>query len=83
MSVLLYPLTTEKAVGGIEKENKVTFVVAPNASKKQVKEEVEKQFKEKVRKVTTVVSLDGRKKAFVRFARAGAAADIASKLKIV
>ncbi|MEW5955319.1 MAG: 50S ribosomal protein L23 [Candidatus Micrarchaeota archaeon] len=83
MTLVYYPLTTEKAVAGIEKENKLTFVVSPDATKKQVKDEVEKQFKEKVRKVTSLVALDGRKKAFVRFMRAGAAADIASKLKIV
>jgi len=83
MATILYPLTTEKAVAGIERENKLTFIVEQNASKPQVKNEVEKQFKEKVKKVTTLIALDGRKKAFVRFVKPGAAADVAAKLKIV
>ncbi|HII38893.1 TPA: 50S ribosomal protein L23 [Candidatus Micrarchaeota archaeon] len=83
MTVLLYPLTTEKAVGGIDRENKLTFIVVSNATKTQVRAEVESQFKEKVLRVTVLNALNGRKKAFVRFKRLGAAADVASKLKIV
>lgn len=83
MAVILYPITSEKAVAGIERENKMTFVIDAKATKKQVKDEVEKNFKEKVSKVTTLVTSDGRKKAIVRFARPSAAPDVASKLKIV
>ncbi|MGC8851414.1 MAG: 50S ribosomal protein L23 [Candidatus Micrarchaeia archaeon] len=83
MTSILYPVTTEKAVAGIERENRMTFVVEASATKKDVKSDAEKLFKEKVAKVTILVTPNGRKKAMVRFARAGAAADVAAKLKMV
>jgi len=47
MGVILYALTSEKAVSGIERENKITFVVMLNATKKEVREQVEKDYNEK------------------------------------
>ncbi|MBI5228586.1 50S ribosomal protein L23 [Candidatus Micrarchaeota archaeon] len=83
MVVILYPLTTEKGVGAIEKENKITLVVTPNATKKQVKEEFEKFYGEKVKKITMLVAPDGRKKAVISLERKGAASDVAAKLKVI
>lgn len=79
---MLYPVTTEKAVGMIERENKMVFVVDNRADKKQVKEAVEKTYNVKVEKVNVMNSLDGRKKAFVKLAKGYTADDIAAKLKI-
>ncbi len=81
--VVLYHLATEKAVNGIERNNSLTFAVEVKASKPEIKAEVEKLYGEKVGKVTTVHSMKGVKKAFVRFERKGAAQDIAAKLKIL
>ena len=81
--IILYPVMTEKATGGIERENRITFVVELKATKPEVRKEVEKLFGEKVVRVTMLIAADGRKKAMVRFARPGAAADVASKLKII
>jgi large subunit ribosomal protein L23 len=83
MVFLLYPMTTEKAAAAIERRNALTFAVTPEATKQGIKQEAEKNFGEKVARVTTMVTPLGRKKAIVRFARAGAAADVASKLKLV
>ncbi len=83
MAVVLYAVASEKALGAIERENMVTLVVSRAASKGEVKKEVEKEFSEKVRSVNTAVTADGRKKAFVRFSKNGAAADVAAKLKIL
>ena len=83
MAVILYPIATEKALSAIERENSLTIIVARNASKPDIKIEVEKQFNEKVANVTTASTADGRKKARVRFVKAGAAADVAAKLKIL
>lgn len=81
-SVIKYPLATEKAVSGIEARNELTLVVSAGATKKQVREEAEKTFGAKVVKVRTG-SYGGRKKAVVKFAKAGTASDVAAKLKIV
>lgn len=76
-------LTTEKAVAGIEKDNKLVFVVNEKATKADVKKELEIEYKEKVKSVRTLNSIRGHKKAVVLFARKGAAADLAGKLKVI
>ena len=52
--VIIAPVITEKATMGSE-HNKVTFKVAKNATKPQIKEAVEKLFDVKVKKVNTLV----------------------------
>jgi len=83
MFLVLHVLTTEKAVGAIEKENKLTFIVAEKSTKSEIRKEIEKRFGEKVVKITTCFTPDGRKKAVVRFKRPGAASDLAAKLKVI
>ncbi|MBI3587621.1 50S ribosomal protein L23 [Candidatus Micrarchaeota archaeon] len=82
-SIILYALSTERAISSIERRNTLTLVVSRTATKKQIKQEVEKQFNAKVSAVSTLITPTGKKKAFVRFAKAGEAADVASKLKII
>ncbi len=81
--VVLYAVASEKALSSIERANMVTLIVERSAAKSDVKKEVEKDFGEKVRSVNTEITSDGRKKAFVRFSKQGAAADVAAKLKIL
>lgn len=83
MTVVLYAVTSEKAVRGIEKENKVTFIVATNATKKDIKEELEKDYGEKVKGITTLITAHGKKKAVVSFKVEGVAAKLAAKLKVI
>ena len=52
--VILSPVITEKATMASE-FNKVTFKVARNATKPQIKEAVEKLFDVKVKRVNTLV----------------------------
>ena len=60
--VILSPVITEKATMGSE-HNKVTFKVARNATKPQIKEAVEKLFDVKVKSVNTLVR-KGKTKVF-------------------
>ena len=80
---VLYPLTTEKAVGSIEKNNSLTFIITDDATKTEVKKEIEKAWGEKVIGMNTSRSINGRKKAVVRFSKKVAASEIASKLKLI
>ena len=80
--VILYPVMTEKAIGMIERENKLTFVVERGATKKEIREEVEKRLDVKVAKVNVLNELKGRKKAFVKLRKEFKADDVAAKLKI-
>jgi large subunit ribosomal protein L23 len=57
--VLLKPIVTEKSMA-MQAEKKYTFSVNPDATKTQIKEAVEKMFKDvKVLKVNTM-NLDGK-----------------------
>ena len=78
-----YPLLTEKAVGAIEKENKIIFIVDKKATKEEIKKEVEKQYKVKVDSVNTMISIKGKKKAYVKLKPEFKAIDLATKLKII
>ena len=80
---VLYPLTSEKSVIGIEKENKMVFAVTMNATKTDIRKEIEHDFGERVTKITVCITPEGNKKAFVLFERPGAAADLAAKLKVI
>ena len=81
--VLLYALVTEKPVGQIETENKLVFVVKPSATKQEIKDEFEKEYKEKVKKINTVNSPEGLKKAYISLKDEGKASELAMKLKII
>lgn len=80
--VLLYPVTTEKAIAAIELYNQLLFAVNPVATKPQIKKEVERLFSVKVGRVNTKIRPDGRKEAYVKLSK-GKADDIASQLKII
>lgn len=81
--ILISPIKTEKAIGKIEYENTLSFVVALSATKKQVKEEVERLFGVKVHSVRTAVTSAGKKHALVRLAKEFKADDVATKLKMI
>ena len=81
--ILLYPLVTEKTVGMIEKENKIVFIVDRRANKQQIKEAFEKLFGVKVEKVNTLITRDGKKKAYIKLKKEFKASDVAVKLGIL
>ncbi len=81
--VLLYPLVTEKTVGMIERENKIVFIVDRKANKKEIKEAFEKLFGVKVEKINTLITKDGRKKAYIKLRKDFKASDVAVKLGIL
>ncbi|RLG19090.1 50S ribosomal protein L23 [Candidatus Micrarchaeota archaeon] len=80
--VLLYPITTEKAVGMIERENKIIFIVERDSTKQEIKKAVEEEFEVQVESINTLITLDGRKKAFVKLKPGFSADEVAAKLKI-
>ena len=81
--VLKYPLLTEKSVGAIEKDNKIVFIVEKNATKEEIKTEIEKSFKVKVKSVNTMISIKGQKKAYIKLMPEFKATDLATKLRII
>lgn len=81
--VITYPLMTESASIMVEKDNKLLFVVNKNATKGDIKRAVEVMYEVKVADVTTLITPQGLKKAFVKLKPEYRASDVAIKLGIL
>lgn len=81
--VIFYPLMTESASLMVEKDNKLIFVVSLKAGKNDVKRAVEQLYEVKVDKITTLITPQGKKKAFVKLTPEYKASDVAIKLGIL
>lgn len=81
--VLRYPYVTEKAMMMLDKQNKLQFIVDNNATKKEIKREIERAFEQEVTDVSTMMTMDGKKKAVISFANEKAAEEILSRLGIM
>jgi len=78
-SILLYPLLTEKAIGKIETENKIIFIVNRKSNKKQIRWAAERAFNVKVDNVNTMIDRKGRKKAWIQLSKEYPATEIATR----
>ncbi|MBN2127026.1 MAG: 50S ribosomal protein L23 [Candidatus Diapherotrites archaeon] len=81
--ILKHPLITEKAVGFIESENKLSFIVENTATKPEIKKAVEDLFQVKVQEINILRDTKARKKAFVRISKEFKASDVATKLGVL
>ncbi len=81
--VILYPLMTEKSLDKTDKENRLTFIVDRRSGKQQIKEAVESLYNVKVVKVNTQITMEGKKKAFVKLAPEYSAEDIAGRMGVL
>ena len=81
--VIVYPMMSEDTVKLIESENKVVFVVHGNATKKDVWRAVEELYEVKVDQVHTLITSEGKKKAYVRLSPESKASELAVKLGIL
>ncbi len=81
--MILYPLISEKATTLLHTQNIITFIVDPKATKSQIKSEVERLYGVKVEKVRTLITRDGKKKAYVKLAKGYSAVDLATKLGVI
>jgi large subunit ribosomal protein L23 len=81
--VIKYPLVSEDAVTLIEAENKITFIVDLGASKNDIRRAVEELYEVRVDRVSSVITPQGRKKAYVRLTPDFKASDLAVRLGIL
>ncbi|HEX2557490.1 MAG TPA: 50S ribosomal protein L23, partial [Nitrososphaera sp.] len=65
-TMIIAPYVTEKTFTQIEKENKLAFIVADHAGKKQIIEAIRILYEAEATDVNTARTIRG-KKAFVRF----------------
>ncbi|MBI4052594.1 MAG: 50S ribosomal protein L23 [Candidatus Diapherotrites archaeon] len=81
--IVLYPLITEKAVGMIETQNKLSFIVSRKATKQSVKKAVQELYGIKVGAIRIINDLKGRKKAIVKVNKEFKADEIATKMGVI
>jgi large subunit ribosomal protein L23 len=81
--VLKHPFVTEKAMMALERQNKVQFLVDHDATKDQIRREIENQFGQQVKRITTMMTMHGEKKAIISFTNEKAAEEILSRLGIM
>ena len=81
--VIKYPLISEDAVTLIEAQNKITFIVDADASKNDIRRAVEELYEVRVDRVNSVVTPEGRKKAYVKLTSNYKASDLAVRLGIL
>jgi large subunit ribosomal protein L23 len=81
-ALIVAPYVTEKTFNQIEKENKLAFIVAEKANKKEIMEAIQILYEAEAIEVNTTRTIRG-KKAFVRFKGAEGARELATKLGLV
>jgi large subunit ribosomal protein L23 len=81
--VLKYPHMTEKSISVVEKENKLVFIVDRRYDKEDIKKAFEEIFKVKVDSINTMITREGKKKAFIKLKKEFSAADVAVKLGMI
>ncbi|MEO9362437.1 MAG: 50S ribosomal protein L23 [Nitrososphaera sp.] len=80
--IILAPYVTEKTFNQIEKENKLSFMVADHATKHQIMEAMRILYETETIDVNTARTIQG-KKAFVKFKEPEGARNLATKLGLV
>lgn len=81
--IIKYPLSTEKSLRLMESENKLIFVVDKKATKSEIKKAIEDIFKAKVLNVNTLITNQGKKRAYVTFSMETPAIDIATNMGLM
>merc|ERR1711974_488886 len=81
--VILHGLKTEKATILIEAENTLVFICEKSSTKKEIKDSFEAIYNVKAKKVRTLNTIDGRKKAYVRCLNDGDAFEVANAAQIL
>jgi large subunit ribosomal protein L23 len=80
--IILRPYITEKTFNMIEKENKLSFLVSPASTKKEIIQAVKILYESDASSVNTARTIKG-KKAIVEFSVSEGARELATKLGLV
>lgn len=80
--MILKPISTEKAVMMIEKDNLLTFSTDLDQTKDLIKKEIEELFEVKVEKIRTL-NKKNKKYCYVKLNKKNPAIDVASKLGMI
>jgi len=81
--IIKYPISTEKTVRLMERDNKLAFIVQRKSTKQQIKQALEEHLKIKVTNVNTMITPKGLKKAYVTISKETPAIDVATNLGLM
>ncbi len=81
--IVKYPIITEKSVLLLERQGKLSLIVDREATKSDIKRVIEEKFDVKVKKVNTLITPKGEKKAIVTFVDKDDAIKVATALGIL
>ncbi|RQG91341.1 50S ribosomal protein L23 [Natrarchaeobius halalkaliphilus] len=81
-SIIEHPLVTEKAMNDMDFENKLQFVVNPDATKPEIRDVVESRFDVGVDSINTQLTMKGKKKAIVKLSEDDDAQEVASRIGV-
>ena len=82
-SIVKFPMATEAAMKIIEDHNTLVFIVDKRARKPAIRKAVQELYNIKVRKVNTMITPKGEKKAYVVLSKVHDALEIANKIGIM
>jgi large subunit ribosomal protein L23 len=82
MSVVKHPIVTEKAMNAMDFQNKLVFVCDADATKPQIREEIEARFEVGVTNVNTQITMKGTKKATITLSEDDDAQEVASRIGV-
>jgi ribosomal protein L23 len=82
-SILKAPCTSERFYKKMETENIIIFYVDPKASKKDIKSAFQEAFNVRPEKVNTLLTMSGKKKAYVKLPKTNEASEVANKIGLI
>ncbi|WP_231185235.1 50S ribosomal protein L23 [Haladaptatus sp. DYF46] len=82
MSIVEYPWVTEKAMNEMDFDNKLQFIVSLDATKPEIRDEIEDRYDVTIEKINTQVTMNGKKKATVSLSDDDDAQDVASRIGV-
>ena len=80
--IIHHPLVTEKAMNEMDFDNKLQFVVHVDATKTEIRDEIESRYEVTIDKVNTQVTPKGTKKATISLGEDDDAQEIASRIGV-
>jgi ribosomal protein L23 len=82
-AILKAPCTSERFYKKMETENIIIFFVDPQATKTEVKQAFQDAFNVRPERVNTLLTMDGKKKAYVKLPKTNEASEVANKIGLI
>ena len=82
-AVVKHPLSSESAIKTIEDDNTLVFIVHKKANKRMIKVSCQQLYNIKIKKINTLITPKGEKKAYVALTSDQDALDVANRIGIM